>query len=60
MKTGVRILAAVVAGFAAMAGVVAAFKMSGNPPSNAIAGGVGCLVFYIAWLMTKPKPPSPP
>ena len=55
MRVAIRGTLAVLAGFAAVAVTVAAFKMSGNVPNNAVAGGVGFIGFVIACL-TLPKP----
>jgi hypothetical protein len=40
-ETGSRILLAGLAGLAGVAAAVAALRLSGNPSSNAISGGVG-------------------
>lgn len=57
MSVVIRGTLAVLAGFAAMAVTVAEFKLSGNVPNNAVAGGVGFIGFVVACLMLpKPKP----
>jgi hypothetical protein len=57
MRMAIRGTLAVLAGFAAMAATVAAFKLFGNVLNNAVAGGVGFIGFVIACIvLPKPKP----
>jgi hypothetical protein len=58
MTKGRRFLLAALAAVTAMIAVVAAFKLSGNPPSNALSGGLGALAFWLVWVFTKPKIPA--